>query len=168
MHAEDFVGTFIGQDFGEALGLVIDLRPAVGGEGKLADLVGTAFGFQLLFGFANAGQFRPGVDHVGDQIVIDLPGLADDLLDTRHGFVFGLVCEHRPGCHVTDHPDAGGFGTMPLVGEHAALVRGETHVLQPQALCIRSASDGHQHIIGFEHFGSSTRGGFDAELHARG
>ncbi|MNK78658.1 hypothetical protein D3C87_982990 [compost metagenome] len=145
---------------------MVDLRPAVGGEGELADLIGAALGLQLLLGFADAGQFRFGVDHVGNQLVVDLAGLADDLLDAGHGFILGLVREHRPGRHVANYPDTGGFGAMPLVGEHAAFIRGEANVLQPQALCIRSASDGYQHIIGLQHFGGATCGGFDAELHA--
>lgn len=64
MHAENLVGALIGQHFGEAFGFVIDLCPAVGGEGKLADLVGASFGLELLFGLADAGQFGLGVDHV--------------------------------------------------------------------------------------------------------
>ncbi|MNV14802.1 hypothetical protein D3C71_1054990 [compost metagenome] len=150
MHAEDFVRAFIGQHFGEAFGLVVDLRPAVGGKGKLADLVRPAFSLELLFGLADAGQLRFGVDHTGDQVVIDLASLADHLLDAGHGFVLGLVGEHGAGGHVTNHPDPGGFGAMPLVGEHAALVRGEADVLQAQALCIRSAPDGHQYVIRFQ------------------
>ncbi|MNE39447.1 hypothetical protein D3C80_1334030 [compost metagenome] len=85
---------------------MVDLRPAVGGEGKLADLVGTSFGLELLFGLADTGQFRTGVDHPGDEVVVDLMGLAGDPLDAGHRFVFGLVREHRAGGDVTDNPDS--------------------------------------------------------------
>ena len=168
MHAEDFVRALIGQHFGEAFGFVIDLRPAVGGEGEFADFECATFGLQLFFGLADAGQFGFGIDHVGDQVVIDLAGLANDLLDAGHGFVFGLVREHRAGGDITNHPDASGFGAVALVGEHAAFVRGEADVFQPQALCIRSASDGHQHVIGFNRLCGAACGGLDAELNAGG
>jgi len=161
-------GAFIREDFGETLGLMVDLRPAVGGEGKLADLIGTALGLELFFSLADAGQFRSGIDHVGDQVVIDLASLAMDLLDTRHRFIFSLVREHRPGGHVADHPDPGGFGAVLFVGEHAALVSAQADVLQSEALGIRTTTDSDQHVIGFKQLGRTASGRLDAELHAVG
>ncbi|MNG12867.1 hypothetical protein D3C84_965040 [compost metagenome] len=129
---------------------MVDLRPAVGGEGEFTDLVRAALSLELLFGLADAGQLRPGVNDVGDQVVIDLACLADDLLDTGHGFIFGLVREHRPRRDIADDPHACRFSAMTLVGEHAAFIRGEANVLQPQPLGVRPAPDGDQHVIGFE------------------
>ncbi|MNN11351.1 hypothetical protein D3C81_1243060 [compost metagenome] len=147
---------------------MVDLRPAVGGEGKLANLVGATFRLELLFGLADAGQFGFGVDHVGNQVVVDLASLADDLLDAGHGFVFSLVREHRPGRHVANHPHARRLGAVALVGEHAAFVRGEADVFQAKALCIRTATDGHQHVICLQQLGSTASSGLDAELDTGG
>ncbi|MNT33155.1 hypothetical protein D3C72_1690670 [compost metagenome] len=106
VYAEYLVGLGVGQDFGEAFGLMVDLGPAVGGERELADFVLAAFGLELLFGLANAGQFRAGVDHPGNQVVVDLMGFTGNPLDAGHCFIFGLVREHRARGHVTDHPHA--------------------------------------------------------------
>ena len=150
VHTEDFVCAFVGEDFGKAFGFVIDLRPTVGGEREFADFVGTSFGLQLLFGLADAGQFRPGVDDVGNQVVIDLAGLADDLFDTGHRFVFSLVREHRPGRYVADYPDAIDFGAVLAVSEHAALVGAQADVLQAQAFGVWAPADRDQYVVGVQ------------------
>ena len=95
VHAEDLVRAFVGEDFGEAFGLMVDLGPAVGGEREFTDFIGAPFSLELLLGLADAGQLGPGVDDVGNQVVIDLAGLADDLFHAGHRFVFGLVRKHR-------------------------------------------------------------------------
>ena len=147
MHAENLVGALIGQHFDEAFGLVIDLRPAVGGKGKLADLVGASFGLQLLLGLAHGGNFRFGVDHPGNRLVIDLGSMPGDSLDTGDGFIFGLVRKHRPGGHVANNPDTRHATAVLLILQHAALVGGETHGFQPQAGGIGAAANGDQHIV---------------------
>ncbi|MNC67747.1 hypothetical protein D3C75_1182770 [compost metagenome] len=91
VHTQHFVGLGIGDDLGEAFGLVVDLGPAVGRERELADFIGTPFGLELLFGLAHGGQLRAGVDHARDKVVVDLVGLAGDAFDAGHRFVFGFV-----------------------------------------------------------------------------
>lgn len=39
VHTQHLVGVGVGQDLGEAFGLMVDLGAAVGGEGELADLL---------------------------------------------------------------------------------------------------------------------------------
>ena len=63
--AEDAVGLGVGEELHEAVGRVVGLGAAVGGERELADLVGDAGGLQLLLGLADAGDLRGGVDHPG-------------------------------------------------------------------------------------------------------
>ncbi|MNT28135.1 hypothetical protein D3C72_1637990 [compost metagenome] len=84
---------------------MVDLGPAVGGEGELADLVGTSFGLELLFSLAHSGHLRAGIDHARDEVVVDLVGLAGDAFYTGHCFVFGLVRQHRARSDVANHPD---------------------------------------------------------------
>ena len=166
MHAEHFIRAFIGEDFGKTLGLMVDLRPAVGGEREFTDLVGATLSLELLFSLADAGQFRLGVDDVGYQVVIDFACLAVDLLDAGHRFILSLVREHRPGRHVANHPDASRFGAMLFIGEHAALVGAQADVFQAQALGVRTSTNRHQYVIRFEQFRRAARRRLNAELHA--
>jgi hypothetical protein len=65
VHAEHAVGRGVGQDLHEAVGRLVDLGAAVGGERELADVVGDAGGLQLLLGLADRGDLRERVDDVG-------------------------------------------------------------------------------------------------------
>ena len=51
VNAEHAVGLGVGQNFHKAVGLLIGLGAAVGGEGKLAGVVSNAGGLQLFFDF---------------------------------------------------------------------------------------------------------------------
>ncbi|MNQ93076.1 hypothetical protein D3C85_1085230 [compost metagenome] len=165
MHAQYFIRAFVRQDLHEAFGLVVDLGPAVGGEGELADPVGAALGLQLLLALAHGGDFRAGVDHVGDDVVIHLGGLAGNALDADDGLVLGLVRQHRAGGDVAYHPDPRRAALVAVVGEHAAWIGGQANGLQAQALGVGAATDGHQYVVGPEGFRQAAGGGFDGELH---
>ena len=118
----------------EAFGSLVDLGAGVGGEGKLADIVGDAGGFQFFLGFPDRGDFRIGVDHVGDGVVVHVPGLPDQDFGDRDAFVLGLVRQHRPGDDVADRPDAGDIGGIMLVHHDAAArVERNTKLLQDRA-----------------------------------
>ena len=79
-------------------------------NGKFADVVGDAGGFQLFLGFADRGDFRIGVDDVRDHVVIHMAGLAGEDFGDRDAFVLGLVRQHRAGDDVADGIDAGDIG----------------------------------------------------------
>ncbi|KIR13072.1 hypothetical protein PFLU4_58270 [Pseudomonas fluorescens] len=55
-----------------------------------------------------------------------------------------------------------------LVGEHAALIRAQSDVLQPQSLRVRPTTDGDQHVIGVQGLCFAARRRFDLQLHAAG
>ena len=93
--------------FDEAVGVAHRAGAAVGGERELADLVGDARGLQLFLGFADAGDFRAGVDDAGDDVVVHVARLAGEDFGERDAFVLGLVGEHRPAHDVADRVDAG-------------------------------------------------------------
>jgi hypothetical protein len=82
MDAEHAVGLGIGQDLHEAIGGEIDLGAAIGAERKLADIVGDAGGFELFFGFSDGRDFRIGVDHIRDGIVVHMARLPDQMPGT--------------------------------------------------------------------------------------
>ena len=94
--------------------VLVDLGAAVGGEREFADLVGDAGGLQLLLGLADRGDLRAGVDHVRDDVVVHVAGLAGEDFGDRDALVLGLVRQHRPGDHVADGVDAGHIGGVML------------------------------------------------------
>ena len=106
VHAEHAVGRGIGEDLHEAVGDVVGLGAAVGGERELADLVGDAGGLQFLFRLADARQLRRRVDDIGNDAVVHVPGLPGEDLGDRDALVLGLVRQHRPVDHVADGVDA--------------------------------------------------------------
>ena len=122
VHAEHAVGLGVGQDLHEAVGLVVGLGAAVGGERELADVVGDAGRLQLLLGLADRGDLREGVDHVRDHVVVHVAGLAGEDFGDRDALVLGLVRQHRAGDHVADGVDAGHVGGEMRVDDDAAAV----------------------------------------------
>ena len=107
MHAEHAVGRRIGQHLDEAFRGAVDLGAAVGGEGKLADLVGDAGLLQLLLGLADRSNLRRGIDHARDHVVIHVTRLPGQDLGDGDAFVLGLMRQHRPGNDIADGVDAG-------------------------------------------------------------
>src|SRR5262249_57232020 len=75
VHAEHAVGFGVRQDFHEALGGQIDPGARIGGERKSSDIVRNARRFELLLGSAAGGDFRVGVNDIGDDVVIHVAGL---------------------------------------------------------------------------------------------
>ena len=57
VHAEHAVGLGVGEDLHEAVGLLIGLGAAIGGERKFADIVGDAGGLQFFLGFCRPRRF---------------------------------------------------------------------------------------------------------------
>jgi hypothetical protein len=82
------------------------LGATVGAERESADLVGDALGLQRLLGLADPGDFRAGVDHPRNGVVIQMTVLAGDDLGHHDAFLGTLVRQHRPAHHVANrvHP----------------------------------------------------------------
>src|SRR5215208_197860 len=165
MHAQHAVGVGVGEDLDEAIGRQIDLGAAVGGERKLADLVGKAGFLDLLLVLADRGDLREGVDDVGNDVVIDVTGVTADDLSHRDAFVLGLMRQHRPGDHVADRVDARHVAGKLRIDDHAAaIVQADADVVQPQPLRIGHAPDRHEHHIGFNSFRRAAGGRLDPHL----
>src|SRR5690606_10332184 len=141
VHAKNLVGIGVGEDLHETFGLVVDLRPAVGSEGKLAHLVGTSLCLQLLLALADTGHLWSRVDHTWNHSVVDLRLMPSDAFDTGHSLVFSLVGEHRTGGDVTNDPHTGYAALVFFVAQHAALVGAQPDVLQPQPVGIGTPAD---------------------------
>ncbi len=152
MDAQDLVGRSVGQDLHKALGLVVDLGAAVGGEGELALLVVDARRLQRLFGLADPGHFRAGVDDRRHQVVVDVANFARDQFDHGHGVFLGLVGQHRAVRHVADDPDARRRGLEVVVGDETALIRRDADRLQPQTGGVGTPANGDQHHVALQGF----------------
>src|SRR5262249_58146205 len=95
VHTEYAIGLGIGENFHKTVGLEIRLGAAIGGEGKLADIVGNAGVFQFLLVFADRGDFGIGVHNVRDNIVVHVAGFSPEDFRHRHALVHRLVGQHR-------------------------------------------------------------------------
>ena len=160
--AQHLVGLGVGQDFHKAVRGHDGLGAGIGGEGKLADLVGDAGSLELFFVFADGGDFRESVNHRRDGVVIDVSGLAGDQLGTGHGFIFGLVRQHRAFAAIADGINARHIGAVMIVRDDAAaLVEGNPNRVQPQAGGVGDAADGDQHDVALDDALVAARGWFD-------
>ena len=55
---------------------------------------------------------------------------------------------------------------MPIIGQHAASIRHDPHILQPQVLSVRTPSDRNQYVVGLEQHGVPTGSAFHCKLNA--
>src|SRR5699024_3370259 len=78
VHAQDAIGFGVGDDLHLADGLVHGHGTAVGGEREAAGLVVEPFVLALLLGLADPGDFRLGVDHRRNHVVVHVARLAGD------------------------------------------------------------------------------------------
>src|SRR5262249_20339774 len=167
MHAQHAVGLGIGDNFYETIGGQIDLGATISGEWKLADVVGDTGSLQFLFAFADGGDFRIGVDHVGNGFVVHVARLADENLGDRDAFILGLVRQHRSGNHIADRPDARHAGGVVVIDRYAAaFVDLYTDFLESEAFGVWHAPDGDKHNVSLDRFRRATFGRFDLRLQA--
>ena len=69
---------------------------------------------QLFFGLSDGGNFRMGVDHRGDGIVIDVPVARHDPLDAGHALFRRLMGQFRPADAIADGKTSGAAVSNPL------------------------------------------------------
>src|ERR1700687_1581526 len=75
VNAEDAIGLRVGEDLYATLGLIHAPRARVREERKRSDLELDLLTLRLLLGHADACKLRPGVDDVGDGVVVDVTRL---------------------------------------------------------------------------------------------
>ena len=154
MDAEDAVGLGVGEDLDEAVGVGVAAGAGIGGERKLADPVVDAVVLELLLGRAHRRHLGPSVDHTGDRLVVDVPGLSGEQLGDGHALVLGLVGEHLAADDVADGEDAGNVGLELAVDrDEAAVVDLDADRLQPQTLGVGPPADGNQHHVHLQGLG---------------
>src|SRR3546814_232808 len=111
-------------------------------------LVRRAVFLELLLGPADPGDFRLGVDHVGDGVVVDVAGQAGDQLGHGDAFLEALVRQHRAAHAVADRPHAVDAGVAVFVDlDHAALVELHAGAIGQQAAARGAAADRDQQLV---------------------
>src|SRR5690554_228474 len=148
VEAQDTIRLRVGYDLDHTGGRIRRHGSAVGGKRKAAHVVFFTFGLQLLFGLADPGNFRRGVDYVGNAVVIDLRLVAGDALGNHHAFFRRFMCQHRTTNDVTYGPYARGFGLAVVVYKNeAALVHRHAGILGQGAVGVRATANGNDQLV---------------------
>src|SRR3546814_15532891 len=114
---------------------------------RISDWSSDVCSSDLLLGPADPGDFRLGVDHVGDGVVVDVAGQAGDQLGHRDAFLEALVRQHRAAHAVADRPHAVDAGVAVLVDlDHAALVELHAGPFGPPAAACGPAAGRHPQL----------------------
>jgi len=105
MDAEYSVDGGIGQNLNATCGVANAARTAIGLERKNAFAVFNAGFFELLFRFADGGNFGFGIHNAGNGVVIDMAVASDKMLDSGHAFFGRFVRQHRAGNDIANRKD---------------------------------------------------------------
>src|SRR5690625_2435664 len=146
--AQDPIRFRVGDDLHQPDGVIGRHGPTAGTEGEGAHVVRFAIGFDLLFRASYRGDFRMGVNNVGNDVVVHRGFLAGDALSHHHALVRAFVGEHRTTHHVTDRPNAGGIGGTQVVDvDKASLVQIDAGIFGQQAFGIGATADGDDQLV---------------------
>src|ERR1700679_3267852 len=100
-------------------------------ERESAHLVGPAAGLDLFLGLSDPGDFRGGIDHRGNDLVIHLAEEARDQIGHHHALFLALVREHGAAHHVADRPDIGHAGAAMFIDlDEAPLIEFDPRTLR--------------------------------------
>ena len=151
LHAEDFVGVGVGDDFDKAFGLEQAHRAPGRCERELADLDFMALLFRFVFGQADGGHFRRSEDHGRHAAHVVLFGLAGDHCRGNETLFRALVREHRLARQVAGAKDVRHLGAHLLVGFNVAkLVDFEAGLFERETFDERTASNRAQDLIAIQ------------------
>ena len=85
----------------------------------------------------------------GDDVVVDVTGLASDEFGAGDAFIFGFVGEHRAVDDVADGVDAGDASAVVGVGFDAfAVVEFDADGVEAEVVGVGAATDGDEDDIG--------------------
>lgn len=164
MNAEDLVSLLLRDELHLALGVEVRLRPRVGHEGELADLVLDTVRLELLLGLADPGDFRMSVDDGGNCAVVDVTVTGVEILSGRNALLLGLVREHGTEGDVADTLDASDSGVELRVNDDTALgVDFDADLLEVEAGSDGTTADRDEDDVGFEDLFLSALGALDVD-----
>src|ERR1700694_483273 len=140
--AEYFVGVACGHALREAGGLLQGARAAAGEEREHAGLVFAAARLDLLFGEADPGDLRCGIDDRWNHLVIDFAETAGDQVRDHHALLLALVGQHRAPYAIPDRPHALHARAAGVIdADEAAFVQLNPGIGPEQIPAIGSATD---------------------------
>ena len=151
VHTENLAVFLPGDNLHQALAAVENQRLAVGAHGELADLIVDALRAALLLRQADGRGLRLHIDAGGVRFLVVDGGDAHDVLrrDLAHGA--GGVRQLRAAEDaVADGVDAGDARLHLVVYDDAAAVVFNLPGVEVQALRVRAAADGDEHLLGLE------------------
>src|SRR5690349_119223 len=102
VRANQLVGARVGDEFHKPVAFAHRPRATVGAEGELADAILAAALLDVALGQSDDGNLGPGVDDIGNGLVVHVRALPCDRLGSNHAFLLGLVGEHWAGHAVAD------------------------------------------------------------------
>lgn len=107
--------------------------------------------FQLLFSHADVGNLRVCVHDTWDAVVVNVPALAENVLNGGNAFLFGLMCQHLTFDGVSDSVDAWDLGLPVVVGvDNSSLVDGDPGLFELETSGEGVTSDRDQDDVGFK------------------
>lgn len=164
VNTEDLVSLLLRDKLHLALGVEVRLRPRVGHEGELADLVLNAIRLELLLGLADPSDLGVGVDDGGNGAVVDVTVTRVEILSGRNALLLGLVCEHGTEGDVADTLDASDGGVELRVDDDTALgVDFDADFLEVEAGGDGATANRDEDDVSFENLFLSALGALDVD-----
>src|SRR5438105_6218314 len=147
------IGFGVPQNFNETLDLAESSSASISAKGENALAIFNPKFSKLLFGFAYRRDFRLGINHTGNRVVVHMAIAGGQILDTSNPFLFCLVRQHRSGNHIANGVNAVGAGGKVFVdGDGPLLVQLNAHTFQADVASVRNSSDRNQHAVTGDRF----------------
>ena len=148
---QNFVRFSVSNKFYQPFDIFVGKGTAISTKRKLPNSHLNPFFFRLIFGNADAGQLRVGVNDAWDRVVIYVAGFSGNDLNAGNAFIFGLVREHRAGNDVANGVDSFDIRPKMLVDlDPFSLIKFDPNFFCAETLAERLAPNRHQHLVGFK------------------
>src|SRR5438067_11892794 len=140
VRAQNFVGFSVGNELYQPFDIFVGQGTAISTKRKLPNSHFHPFFFRLIFGNADAGQLRVGVNDAWDGIVIYVARFSGNDLNARNALIFGLVREHRAGNDVANGVDSFDIRPkMPVDLDPFSLIKFDPNSFRAETLAERLA-----------------------------
>src|SRR5437588_8912885 len=106
VRTQNFVRFSVDNELYQAFDIFVGQGAAISTKRKFPNSHLHSFFFRLIFGNADAGQLRVGVNDAWDGVIIYMARFSGNDLNTSDAFILGLVREHRAGNDVANGVDS--------------------------------------------------------------
>ena len=132
--AEDPVGLFVGEDLHHPVLLTEALGASIGPEHEAAARKRDPSILELGLGAPDHRQLGLGVDHVGDDLVVDMPRQTRQVFGDGDALLLRLVREHRAAHQIADRENPLDVGSEVVIDrDPAGFVESDAHILETGA-----------------------------------